>query len=577
MRKLHKTGLLLAIIVGLLVPLPVASQDGRGVIIEVNSMGVEDFGSFNALRCDNPFCRRVTDFLYPWLIGVDPTTGQFAPTPDSLALTWDVAADGLTITFFLRDDLAWSNGDPVTAYDVFFSYLAIASNEFRSPYSDRVNALIAGAAPLDANTIAFVIHEATCTALDHIRFPVMPADPEFTTWVAAHDDEPLAQFEQWVLPDDYFANLIDPVPERTPLVTAGIFAVDRVQPLDYVRLVRDDGTLGFAYIDLPPGRDEVEMLLAGDTTLFVNPPYNRRDDLRATDRILTYESPGLEWVAINLNLADPTEPQNAFDENGDPLEQGYHSIFGDVRVRRAMQQAIDVEAIIAAALLGNGTSMPANQLPTSWAYDPDLAPVAYDPMAAARLLESAGWKDLNNSGSRSCITCDHARSGTRLAFDLLYVSAPMNDVAVDLIVQQLRLVGIQVSAQGMSTSDLQNRVAQQRYDAYLTGWAESYPINPDQTTLFATQNDIIGEGQNTGSYSNPRVDDLLAQARSVPDCDYDARADLYHEIQAILQVDQPYIWLFAGNDMIAVQGGVEGFAPYSHAPFWNVDTWVITH
>ncbi|MBN1565508.1 MAG: hypothetical protein JXA10_16805 [Anaerolineae bacterium] len=585
MRRLYQLGVLLALIIGLAGPLPTAAQDddpgGRGAIITANPYGAETLGSLNPLRCGNTVCRRVTDLLYPWLIGVDPATGHFAPTSDSLALTWDMAADGLTITVHLRDDMQWTDGDPVTAYDVFFSYLANASEDYRSIYTDRVNALIVGAAPLDAQTIAFALAEATCTALDVLRFPIIPADPEFVTLAAnsfnASDAVP-TQFARWqgVLPDDYFVDMSDPAPERDPLVTAGIFEVDRVQPLDYVRLVREDGTLGFAYIDLPSGQNTVDLFLAGETNLLLDPPFNRRGDLRAADGIQVYESPGLYWLGINLNLADPTEPQNAVDENGDPLDQGYHPIFGDGRVRRAIQQGIDVPALIEASLLGNGTIMPSNTLPTSWAYDPDLAPIDYDPMAAARLLEAAGWKDVDNIGIRSCVTCDHARKGTRLSFDLIYVSSSVNDSVVNLIEQQLRMIGVQASPQAMSFTEMQTRAAQQRYDAYLSWWVDDYPLNPDQTALFASQSDILDEGLNTGSYANPRVDELLAQAHNVPGCDYEARADLYHEIQAILQDDQPFIWLFAANDMIAVQGGVAGFAPYPHTPLWNVNAWVIT-
>jgi peptide/nickel transport system substrate-binding protein len=99
-------------------------------------------------------------------------------------------------------------------------------------------------------------------------------------------------------------------------------------------------------------------------------------------------------------------------------------------------------------------------------------------------------------------------------------------------------------------------------------------VNPDQSILFTQAQDIISRGSNYGSYTNPQVEDLFEQARTT--CDTDEQADLYREAQAILQEDQPYLWLFVANDMVAVRGGVQGFEPYPNAPFWNMHEWSVT-
>jgi peptide/nickel transport system substrate-binding protein len=567
----------LALVAALLIPLPAASQEGRGVIVEVNPVGAANIGPLNPLRCWDTACRRITDLLFPTLIGVDPATGTFTQTGDdsALALDWEVSDDGTVYTFHLRDDVTWSDGLPVTAYDVFYSYLAAMSESVDSAYRERVTRWIRGAAPLDAHTIAFVMAEPTCSGLDYANLPVIPAHafaPDFAAAAASAfqaGDDPLAQFEGWqaAQPDNLFAALVNQI---KPTATAGRFEIDRIQPLDYVRLVTPDRALGFAYVDLPGYRTAVDLFLSGETNLLENPPYSRRADLRAAPDVQVFEYPGPTWTYISFNLADPQHPFSAFDDSGAPQDQGHHPIFGDVRVRRAVQMGLDVHTLIDTALQGSGVVMAADQLPASWAFDPALAPVAYDPVGAADLLESAGWKDVSGDGIRECIGCLYAKEGQPLTFDLLYSDinrVPVGPV-VTLIVQQLRRVGFGVSVYQLSPGEVLVQAQNQRYDAYLAGWTESVPINPAaHAALFARAENVLQKGFNTGSYFNPDLDALFAQADTLPGCDLDARAAIYRQVQGILQADQPYAWLFAPTDLIAVRREIAGIVP---APFWTI-------
>ncbi|NDJ76934.1 MAG: hypothetical protein GYB65_11820 [Chloroflexi bacterium] len=563
---------------------PVASQGGRGAIIEANPRGVEGLGSLNPLRCNRAACRRVTDFLFPWLLGVDPETKTFDGS--GLTRSWETGADGV-ITFALREDLAWSDGTPITAYDVFYSYLSLASREIRSPYSGRVAAAITGAAPLDEHTIAFIYVDGVgCAALDYTQFPIIPAhvfEPEFAATAAAVFDggDARADYTSWQeqQADRSFAWMRTHSFDQYPTVTAGVFQIDGIQPPDYVRLLTPDGDLGFAYVDLPENRTAVELFLQGETNLLADPPFARREDIRAADDVQVFEAPGRTWLAISLNLADPWLPQGAVDDDGNPLDQGMHPVFGDVRVRRALQLAMDVERQIEVVTQGNGTALATYNLPAFWGYDDDLLPVPFDPRAAEQLLESAGWKDTNRDGIRECRGCLYAQEGARLSFDLAVPDSTIYNVELlaTQIAQQAEDVGFMVTINSVDRGVATNVVRRQVYDAYMIEFTDGYPVNPDATlsALFSPAEDVLGYGLNFGSYNSPALDDVLAQARDLPGCDFAARAALYRQAQTILQDDQPYIWLFAPNEMLVAQGAVTGFDPYPHAPFWNVAEWVV--
>ncbi|MBN2303334.1 MAG: hypothetical protein JXQ72_02580 [Anaerolineae bacterium] len=568
------------IIAGLLLPVtPAASQGGNGVIVEG---GVVNPQSLNPLRCADTACFRVTGFLFPALFGMNLDQGAFS-TGGGLTQSWTVSPDGTVYTFHLRDDQTWTDGTPVTAYDVFYSYRAIASGEINSPYTGYVTAAIRGAVPLDAYTIALVYHEPACNALDAASFPVIPAhvfEPDFAATAAAafnSENDLIPQIEAWetARSEHSFAFMSGHPFDRNPTVTAGMFRLDDVQPFEHIRLATADGELAYELVHVPDQWDRTSQFLSGELNVLRNPPFIRLDDVRQADGVQVFEYPGLTWDTISFNLADPRQPQDALDENGSRLDQGHHPIFGDVRVRRAIQMALDVDALIEASVWDGGTVMAANQIPLSWAFDADLTPVPYDPVGAARLLLEAGWPDSRPGGFRECLGCLYAEEGTLLAFELVYdESASARHAPLAAVIQeQLGKIGIAVNVN--SLYEATSTVNRQRYDAYLTSIIENYPVDPDQTGRFTSAGDVIGEGSNTGSYYNPQVDELMAQARSLPGCDLTARADLYRQIQTIVQADQPYIWLFAVNDMLAARDSVIGFDPYPFAPFWNISEWRI--
>jgi peptide/nickel transport system substrate-binding protein len=580
MRKIWLLGLLL------LITMPTFAQDsvGHGVIREGNVTGSRNLGVLNPLLCTSAPCRRLNSLMFPTLIGVDLARGVYGSADqvgNGLATFWEMAGD--TVEFHLRDNLFWSDGTPITAYDVFYSYLALKSDDFVSDYSDDLE-IVTSAAPSDARTIQFVYEPATCGGVGLVNIPIIPVhvfDPNFSQIAADFFDASNAaeQYAAWtqVQPRD-FRFMLDHPFNAAPTVTGGSFVFDEIRYTENTQLVSENGELAYDYLDMPDRFTEVDMFLRGELNFISNPPFDRRDDIRAAAErgevnYITY--PGNTWYGINFNLANPNDPEDAFDRDGEPIDQGIHPVFGDVRVRQAFQKAIDVQAVLESAFYGDGSIMPANQTPTSWAFNRDLPPVSYDPVGAAALLEEAGWIDENGDGRRECIRCQTAREGRELSANLFYADDSRYSILVEVIRQQLVRVGMEIYPIPDSSENIDFYLRDQSYDSALIVTVEDYPVDPDQTDLFTRAADVVGERGNTGSYYNPEVEELLAQARTLEGCDLEARAEIYRRIQAILQADQPFAWLFVIDQMLAARSGVQGFNPYPQAPFWNVDEWVI--
>jgi ABC-type transport system substrate-binding protein len=555
----------------LLMTASIYAQDGRGVVVIGLPGGPESLADMQPTLCNETLCRELSDLLLPSFRAVDPHNGAFIPADaDNFGLveSFEFAADN-TIIFTIRDDLTWRDGTAVTAYDIYYSYLNALPDD------------VAGAVPLDSRHIAFLYNSADCAALDRASFTVVPAlDVDFADIAETYfepDEDLRMQSKKWFEDRVYprpSVSLLDVVESGR---TVGPYFVEEVRPLESLRLHAVGDSQGILYTVLPTGRGEVDALFAGDVTLIANADYDRRAEILNKDDLHIASMPSQTAYYLRFNMADPTDPQPAYDEESEPLEQGRHPVLGDPAVRQAIRYAIDVQTLIDYTTNGFGTPLAGAQPPQSWAANPDLTPATYDPGRAMRLLEDAGWRDTNFDGVRECIRCAYGQQNQPLYFTLMAPdSEPASTIANMIAQRQLRRVGISVDVGTYNTDNqLRRTTTRKRFDAYLAEDVLRYPYAPDRGGLFARDEDALETGSNDISYDNPRVDDLYRQAQAVPDCDIHARAPLYQEIEAILADDLPEIWLFSPDIMVAADDSVLNFEPLAYAPFWNINQWTV--
>jgi peptide/nickel transport system substrate-binding protein len=561
-----------------------AQEPGSGGIIVIGSSGLSGYGvpstaylgSLNPLRSG---FNSVTLLMFPIVVGASPFTQYYGRVGEegvygALATDWTISEDGLIYTFTLRQDAVWSDGTPITATDVKFSFDAAASGQIESAYYGSFNYdpdyNPFGAKEIvvvDDYTYQAVFEQANCGALGQAGgFPVVPAH------VFGYDGRP----------DFDFSVMIGHEFDTHPSAVYGPFQLDYLHYGEEIALKAvptwADGPVipaGIIFRDTGSVEDTTARFLAGEFDYLENPLYCPTciaDTLAAPD-VKVVSLPGVQWDHIALNVADPDHPQPGLDADGNLIDQGHHPIFGDVRVRRAMQLAIDVQAIIQGAVNGQGTQMVSNLIPTSWAADPDLVPVPYDPESAARLLDEAGWP-LGPDGIRVCQGCPYALDGTPFAFELVTNEGNLRREAIGAIIKsQLAEMGIEVDFQAV---DFYTLIANaQTYDATIYGWPEDFPDDPDQARMFDPIHDFPSEqgSLNATSYYNPEFNRLSKEAFTLPGCDPTARAEIYHQIERLLQDDQPYLWLSVQNYFYAVHDNVIGFDPQPNMPWWNIHTW----
>ena len=209
-------------------------------------------------------------------------------------------------------------------------------------------------------------------------------------------------------------------------------------------------------------------------------------------------------------------------------------LFADPRVRRALGMAIDVDDIIRYLLYGEGerTTGPFPK-ETPW-YDPAVHSLPYDPAAALRLLEEAGWRK-NKEGLLE-------KDGTVFEFNLITNSGnPARKNIMTIAQNAWKRIGIKCNTQYFEWAVfLEDFVDKGAFDAVVLGWTTP-PLDPDLYQIFHSSQS--GPKQlNFVAYNNPEADRLILRIRQ--EYDPERQRALAHRLHRIIGEDQPYNFLY---------------------------------
>ena len=429
-----------------------------------------------------------------------------------LAESWDVEDEGLTIIFHLRKDVKWHDGLPFTSGDVKFTYEKLISPDVPTPYSGDFKA-VKSLEILDDYTLKVTYAESFSPGLSSWGMPIMPKH------ILKHE------------------NLMDTAFARNPVGTG---------PYKFKRWISGER------IDLVSNQDYFEHRPYIDRYIYRVIP-----DTATT--FLELQMENIDWMSLTpLQYLRQTDTKN-FKKNFRKFRYPIFSYtymaynlkdekFKDKRVRQAINYAVDKDEIVKGVLLGLGNVCTGPFVPKSWAYNKNVKPFEYNPARAMELLRECGWEDRDKDGYLE-------KNGKIFEFTILVNQG--NDErkrVAEIIQKRLKDVGIKANIWVLEWAVFLNKfVDKKNFEALILGWGLG--LDPDNYDIFHSSKTKLGEF-NFISYRNPEVDRLLLEGRR--EFDQKKRAEIYNKIHEIIYDDQPYLFLYVPDALVAVHKRFRG-------------------
>ena len=440
--------------------------------------------------------------------------------------------DSTALRYHMRSDLKWSDGVPITAHDVVWSYGSYADPELGSTRMGDVEPIDSVVAQ-DDSTVTFYFERRSPDMLFQSGLTIAPRH--------VYQDTDPAQLRN-------HPALSRPAEK---LVVSGPFRVGRWSPGQQIVLVPNPHFPVRPNLDrmvirvIPEPTTRLAELQTGGVDFVYQVPYDQIPRLRQQAPNVRFEKQEkrfFEFIAYN---------------------PAAHPAFRDPEIRRALGLAVDVQGIIRALQMEEYTTPAAGPYSPIMEdlYDPQRTPLlGHDPERARQILEAKGWRDADGDGIRE-------KDGRPLRFTLLTNAGNQRRADVSQILQQQwKQVGADVRLQQLEFNTFMERQVKEEYDAVLGGWGVQ--LSPDLTGLWAPDADF-----NIVSYRNPEAARLMEQAKAQPTAE---KANPYWRAAAerIVQ-DQPYTWLYFYDTVVALNDRLRNVEVNPYGAFQNPWEWWI--
>lgn len=440
-----------------------------------------------------------------------------------------VSADGKTVTAKLREGVLFHDGTPLTAQDVVFTYQAVLDPAVDSTLRSDLDMLASATAP-DPATVVFTLKYAYAPFLQRLALGIVPAK------AFAGQDVNKAAFN------------------RKPV-----------------------GTGPYRFTSWTPGD---RLVLAANGTYWGGKPANSGVVVAfvADDNVRTQRMRAGEFDAAELapKLASGFEGRNGYrvhkvptaDYRGVMLPTG-NPVTADLAIRKALNVAVDRQAMVTGVLGGAGEPAFGPVPPTSPYAEPSIAgKPAADIAGATAALDAAGWKP-GPDGIR-------VKDGRAAAFALMYPATDSLRKELALAVTaDAKKVGIKVTPEGLTWDAITPRM---KRDALIMGYGT--PYDPDFVSYKLFSSAFAGQGFfNPGSYRSAVTDAALQDGRD--NADPAARKAAYATFQKQLAADVPWVFLTYLQHTYVLKDAVTGVTPrvephehdVANSIWWNVHTW----
>jgi peptide/nickel transport system substrate-binding protein len=422
-----------------------------------------------------------------------------------LAESYEISFDGLQLTFHLRDDICFSDGVPVTADDVIFTYETIINPKVdaanvASQYVDVQSVL-----KVDDKTVSFIMKKPYFKSLENLSF----------TWSMGIFPKHIYQFTD--------AGEFNK--RRSRPVGSGPYVFEKWDVGREIVFARNENYWGtkpkikkriFKFITNAVAA--VQAIRSGEVDMIIPEP-DQYADLVADETFknqfncLAYYTPDTPFFYIGWNEDTP--------------------FFSDRNVRLAMTYMINRRQIVDELLKGYGKIVTGPFYIFGPLNDPNVQPWPYDLEYAKKLLDEAGWVDTDGDGIRD-------KNGIVFRFKFMYSSEnALYQRILKFLKDSCAKVGIDIIPEPLEWSILINRLNDRKFDSTIMGWGGEILEDPYQ--IFHSSQ-IGNRASNFVGFRNPEADALIEEIRRT--FDDQKRTLIFQKLHRLLHDQQPYTFLF---------------------------------
>ncbi|MBV8601269.1 MAG: peptide ABC transporter substrate-binding protein [Candidatus Eremiobacteraeota bacterium] len=478
--------------------------------------------------------------VYDPLITVDATGKKEIPVLAAEVPTLEnggISKDGLTVTYKLRHEVKWHDGEPFTSKDVKFTWQAImnpANNvSTRSGY----------------NLVRSIDTPDDHTAVFHLKQRFSPAVNTFF----AESDTPM-----FIIPEHLLGNL--------PNINTAAFNNQPVGtvPFKFSKWVRGDHLEFVPNDDYFMGKPKLQKII-----IKIIP-----DENTEMNQLRTHE---IDWIFETspqlygqLKNASPDIKNLLIEHNQYEgiLFNMTNPILADPKVRIAIAKAIDKQAMVTKLTYDSANAADDEHPDFMWAHVGGKT-YPYDPAAARALLGEAGWKPgpdgvMQKNGRRLSLSLVYNHTNVTRRSGVVLIQAYLKAVGIETLPKSY--LGTQLFAPKGAGGILSNA----KYDLNMSGWVAG--IDPDDSVLFMCRS-FPPEGNNYTLYCNHATD--AAENQALEHYDEATRKKAYETIQTRIYEDMPQDFLWWPRQVQSISVDFKGFAPNPVNEAWNSWEWEI--
>jgi peptide/nickel transport system substrate-binding protein len=444
----------------------------------------------------------------------------FNLTP-GLARSWDVTEDGMEITFHLFGNATWSDGRPVTADDVIFTW-DLVNNEkvLAARYRAYTKPNVESYEKIDEHTVRFRMRQPHFDAVGICGnlIDIMPKH----------------------IYGDYSEDVLNESVGNV-MVGSGPFVLERWDRGREIVLARNENYWGpkpaverLVFRINTNELSNLQEFWARNIDVVFRPTAEQYAEYADSDRMrerngepYIYYSPLGGYAYIGYNLRKP--------------------MFADKRTRQALTMLIDRQEIIDTLLMGQGMLVSGPFYFNGDQNDKSIEPWPFDPDRALSLLREVGWEDTDGDG---VLDMDLNGDGLREPFEFTFLMSSGPKLSADLqrfVQDALKRAGIKVNLDQLEWAVYLDRVLTREFDVMSMAWSGSPEGNPYQIWHSTSE---ANQGSNHVGFNNARADELIELGQRT--IDYDARMKIWHEFHALLHEEQPYTFIYGRPERLFI-------------------------